>query len=85
MKLIDAPFHTLLVVKQRVDEQMRHMYYVRRETEDKGPENFIPTFGIATVQACLLDLVLGKFRYQQNRFFYPAFTHKLTEVEIAGA
>lgn len=52
MYLKDAPFHTLLVMEERMDNEIRRMYYVRREGEARH-KNFVNTFGVATVQGSL--------------------------------
>lgn len=51
MQIKDAPFATLLVMNERMGEEMRHTYYVRREGEvPVNLKNFVPTFRVACTQ-----------------------------------
>lgn len=51
MRLEDAPMDTLLVMRERMDEEMRETFYVRREGNvPSNLANFVPTFRIACIQ-----------------------------------
>lgn len=52
MRIEDAPMHTLLVVREGMDEEVRHTYYVRRDGSSHL-SNFVPTFRVATTQGRL--------------------------------
>jgi len=52
MYIKDAPMNTLLVMRERMGEEMRMMFYVRREATD-APEKFVGAYGVATVQGYL--------------------------------
>lgn len=49
MRLKDAPMNTLLVMSERMGEEIRETYYVRREGTGTLP-NLVPTFRLACVQ-----------------------------------
>jgi hypothetical protein len=49
MKFEDAPISTLLVMRERMQEEVRLTYYVRVEGESHLP-NFITALRVATVQ-----------------------------------
>lgn len=51
MRLKDAPFDTLLVMREGMDEEIRESFYVRRPGDAKLP-NFVPTYRLACVQGC---------------------------------
>lgn len=52
MLIKDAPFDTLLVLRENMGEEIRETFYVRRH----GPArhaNFVATFRLACLQGCL--------------------------------
>jgi hypothetical protein len=49
IRLKDAPFNTLLVMREGMDEELRETYYVRRTGEGRPP-NFVPTYRLACLQ-----------------------------------
>jgi hypothetical protein len=52
MFLKDAPFDTLLVMREGMGEEVRETYYVRRRGDARLP-NFVATFRLACLQGCL--------------------------------
>lgn len=49
MRIQDAPMHTLLVIRERMGEELRETFYVRREGLLNN-ENFVAAYGIAIIQ-----------------------------------
>lgn len=51
MKIEDAPTNTLLVMRERMEDEVRQTYYVRRNGDVPAHlSNFVPAFRIAVEQ-----------------------------------
>lgn len=51
MQIQDAPFDTLLVMQEPVDDEIRLTYYVRRASDEVKP-SFVATYRLACIQGC---------------------------------